>query len=142
MKRLITSSSNKVDLSRIYSIGLEIIDELRELYPDIPAKPKYRRKLARPSKNLWKITFDLGISITKEAREYRDSIDPDDAQLYWDYIHEFQDTCKEITDKYTDDTAQCTVYYTDFGSGGRTKTKPRPGSDRATLIIYDMLLAD
>ena len=102
------------DLSQEYEIGLKCIDELRKIYPDIPANPKFRRSTS------WStcpyITFNLGIDVISAAKEYQESIDPSDYTLYWDYIHEFEDPCDAICHQpeFYNDFIQCGVDYTDL----------------------------
>ena len=113
MKIYVQSATN-VDLSQEYAIGLKCIGELRKLYPNIAAKPKFHRSKA------WStcpyITFDLGINIEDEARQYQKSIDPNNYDLYWDYIHEFENTCNAIChdSEFYNDFVQCTVTYIDL----------------------------
>lgn len=72
MKKYVKSAKtprrSPVDLSEEYNIGLEAVAELRKTYPQIPAKPRYRRSHAWIGN--WHIEFDLGINVDAAAQQY------------------------------------------------------------------------
>lgn len=126
MKKYIKCSS--IDLSEEKSIGLKCIDELRRIYPDIVTNPKFRR--SRAWSNHTYITFDLGINVKEAALQYQKSMNPNDWNLYWDYIHEFEDTCNTVCNQpeFYNDFVQCSIEYTDFTN--------RLHTSNAVLVVF------
>lgn len=116
MKRYIRSSSTSVDLSEEISIGKQCIDELRKLFPDIPARVSYKR--GRAWSDCWYIDFYLQIPVESMARQHQKEAGTRDSKIYWDFIHDFEAKCKEVTDlpEFNNDVVRCSVSYSDVNS--------------------------
>lgn len=151
MKKYIKSAEtprrSPVDLSEEYNIGLEAIAELRKMYPQIPAKPKFRR--GHQWSDVWFITFYLDIDVQSAAREYVetgvDSLDVADyiehstMSTEWDYEKAFDRRCNQLFgNRFYNDFVQCHVNYRDFSHDGdyRGLRQARPGYESAILTVY------
>lgn len=126
MKKYVKCSST--DLSKEKVIGLECIDALRRIYPDISTNPKFRRSKAWSDRPY--ITFDLGIDVEEAALQYQKSTHPSDWNLYWDYIHDFEDTCNTICNQpeFSNNFVECSVEYTDVSNTLHTSN--------AVLVVF------
>ena len=124
-----SSEDISLKIKQAVEIGKDCIDELREIFPEIPKNVKYRR--SKSWSIYWYVTFYLSIPVISNAHKYADEKSEGgeyNSDFYWEYIHDFEGACKEVTEKFSNDDFHLHV--------SRNNDTPYGTWDQATLEVY------
>lgn len=130
--KVVKADSTNTDISEeikeAIQLGKDCVGELRKIFPEIPENAKYRR--SKSWSTYWYITFYLEIPVVSNAKRYateksEGEYNPD---FYWEYIYDFENTCSEITDKFSNDEFHFHV--------SRVNDTHYGNWDQATLEVY------
>ena len=131
------SRTAPIDLSNAIQTGFEAYEELRNYYPEIPnRKPRYAR--GKAASDYWYVIFDLGFDIRLLAMDYMNETDPDNYDMYWKYIYDFQKEANRIVKPYSTDLLNVSVSWMDLTDTTNYRHLGRGKFEaHATMIIFD-----